>query len=115
MIMFNFMKKKEIPKTTHMQMFTLAGVTFDDRQFLIKNLKLREELKIIKYNYQNEIAYKVLNSESKQIGSIRKSDIDIMNNIYDKIEKVNVLGTDHFTNENGETVLTCQINVTYYE
>lgn len=112
--MFNFFKKP-VPKTTHMKMFTLAGVTFDDRQELIRRLKLREVLKIEKYEYNGELAFKVLNSESKQIGSIRKNDIDAMNEIYNNIEIVKVLGTDHFTNEDGEMILTCQINVTYYE
>ncbi len=123
--MFSFLKSKKGTSTSQIKSieerkclscpFTLAGVTFDDRQGLIKHLGLREELSIIKYKYEGEDAFKVLNKDNKQIGSIRKSDISKMNDIYNNIKKVNVLGTSHFNNEEGNTVLSCQVGVTYYE
>lgn len=123
--MFNFFKTKKDTSTSQIKPieerkclscpFTLAGVTFDNRQELIKHLGLREELTIVKYDYEGEDAFKVLNKNNEQIGSIRKSDIPKMNDVYNNIKKVNVLGTSHFTNEEGNTVLSCQVGVTYYE
>ena len=89
--MFNFLKTKKDTSTSQIKPieerkclscpFTLAGVTFDNRQELIKHLGLREELTIIKYDYEGEDAFKVLNKNNEQIGSIRKSDIPKMNEI----------------------------------
>ena len=123
--MFDFLKNKKGTPTSQIKPigerkylscpFTLAGVTFDNRQELIKHLGAREELTIIKYNYEGEDAFKVLNKNNAQIGSIRKSDIPKLNEIYDNITKVNVLGTSHFKNEDGNNVFSCQVGVTYYE
>ncbi len=113
--MFNFMKKKEVSKQFKMQPFTLAGVTFDNRQDLIKHLKFREELKIEKYLYEGEDAFSVQKLNGEQIGNIRKSDIENLNKIYNNIVKTKVLGTNAFVNEDGDTIISCQIGVEYYE
>lgn len=112
--MFNF-KKKEEPKQLKIQPFTLAGVTFDNRQDLIKHLKLREELKVEKYDYKGEDAFSIKKLNGEQIGNIRQCDIEIMQKIYDHITKAKVLGTNAFVNEDGETIISCQIGVEYYE
>lgn len=112
--MFNF-KKKEEPKQLKMQPFTLAGVTFFNRQDLIKHLKFREELSIQEWEYENKPAFKVLNSDGLEIGNIRQSDIEMMQKIYNNIVKSKVLGTNAFVNEDGETIISCQIGVEYYE
>lgn len=112
--MFSF-KKKEEPKQLKMQPFTLAGVTFDNRQDLIKHLKLREELFVEEWEYENKPAFKILNSNKEVIGNIRQCDVEMMQKIYDHITKSKVLGTNAFVNEDGETIISCQIGVEYYE
>lgn len=113
--MFNFMKKKEEPKQLKMQPFTLAGVTFNNRQELIKHLKFREELSIEEWEYEGKPAFKVLNSNGFEIGNIRQSDVKSMQKIYTHITKSKVLGTNAFVNEDGETIISCQIGVEYYD
>ena len=93
--------------------FTLAGVTFDNRQELIKKLKFREELEVEKYLYEGEDAFRVKKLNGEQIGSIRKNDIPTMNEIYDHITECKVMGTDSFINEEGQRIISCQIGVTY--
>lgn len=95
------------------KLFTIAGVTFDDRQTLIKQLKFREELKIEKYLYEGEDAFSVKKLNGEQIGNIRKNDIPSMNEIYDHITDCKVMGTDAFINEEGQRIISCQIGVTY--
>ena len=96
-----------------MKLFTLAGVTFDDRQTLIKQLKFHEELKVEKYLYEGEDAFKVSKLSGEQIGSIRRNDIDKMNEIYNHITECHVMGTDTFINEEGNRIISCQIGVTH--
>ncbi len=95
------------------KLFTLAGVTFDDRQELIKKLKFREELKVEKYDFEGEDAFSIKKLNGEQIGNIRKNDIDKMNEIYDRITECHVMGTSAFLNEDGKTLISCQIGVNY--
>jgi len=95
------------------KLFTIAGVTFDNRQTLIKQLKFHEELKVEKYLFEGEDAFSVKKLNGEQIGNIRKNDIDTMNEIYDHIVECHVMGTDSFINEEGNRIISCQIGVNY--
>lgn len=91
----------------------VAGVTFDNRQEIIKTLKIGQKIKLELYDYKGSSAIKVLTENNKQIGNIRKNDIHLFAGIENKIVTCKVSEIDEFINEDNVKIMAVTIIVYY--
>lgn len=96
----------------------VAGVTFNNedgtnRQKIIKNLHINQELKLVPYLFENKEAIYVKTLDNKIVGNIPHEHIkQITNKLSNNlINKVIVKENNKFTNENNEEIYYLKIKL----
>lgn len=104
----------------YIRQYGIAGVTFknDDgtsRQKLIKNMNDGDSVVIEKYNFNGDIAIKIINKKGEQIGNLKEKDIKNLLEIYDKIYKTEIFNIRSFIGEKGKEIYAADLVVHFME
>lgn len=110
-------KKEIVPMRCHAE-YRIAGTTFKnedgtDRQEILKNMKECEHVKVIKYIYENQIAFKIVNCRMEQIGNIKKEDVPYVDNIYQKMVDAQLFDLHTFYGDEGKKIYIAKVSIKY--